>query len=147
MALPYPEGAVYFKTEALKQYGYDATNEQDFYGNFLVEYIWNQSVYQAKALDSKIQDHPHSGKIHTGYAQWYNTRFGVWDAMHCNFGDNLDGTELKRRVISATNTNFNEIRDVTKVAPQRSDSVPYRWAPKNTCSWTWWFQYVRSIFL
>ncbi|KAL9098422.1 MAG: hypothetical protein Q9163_005913 [Psora crenata] len=130
MALPYPEGIVYFKTEALKQFGYDATNESDFYGHFLVEYVWNQCIYSGSDLDSKKQDHDHSGPLHTGYGQWYNTRFGVWDTMHCNFGDNRDGTELKRRVISATNTNFNEIRDRDSGGPAKIRLCPIPMGPE-----------------
>lgn len=130
MALPYPEGAVYFKTGALNQPGFDATNDKDFYSHFLVEYGWNRSVFSGSDLNKRQEDHPHVGKLTTGYASWYATRFGVWKEMHCNFGDNRDGTDLKRRVICDTNTNMNELRDSDQGGPRKVRLCPVPMGPE-----------------
>ena len=130
MALPYPEGIVYFKTDALKQSGFSATNDKDFYGNFLVEYVWNHAPFSGSDLAHTKQAHAHSGRLHIGYGDWYATRFGVWDTMHFNFGDNRDGSELKRRVICKTNTDFNEIRDKDSGGPRKIRLCPVPMGPE-----------------
>ena len=131
MALPYPEGIVYFKSAALKQSGYDATNEKDFYGNFLVEYIWNDALFAADDFNKgTIQDHVRSGKIHTGYGVGYGTKFGVFDKMYCSFGEDRQGHQITRQAICDTNTNFNEVRDRDAGGPLKTRLSPVPMGPE-----------------
>ena len=50
--------------------------------------------------------------------------------MRCNFGDNRDGSELKRRIICGANTNFNEIRDRDKGGPEKVILCPVATGPE-----------------
>ena len=117
MALPYPEGDVYFKRSALKlpqgEYKYDAEDEKAFYSHILVETVWNTyaSGPSTQPSNSSMPPHPRS-KLAKGRAGgFYMTTFGVWDSTHVMFGPNSDGSNINRDVVLANNQNYNETRD------------------------------------
>ena len=120
MAFPYPEGAVYFRTDALHRSGFNETSEKGFYGHFLVEYVWNLSVRQGGDLNHRPEDHPHSSRLHTGYGQCGipDVAFGT----QCTAALVTTGTDPSLNAESSacgTNTNFNELRDRDKGGPKK----------------------------
>lgn len=81
MALPYPEGEVYFKRSALKlpdgEYKYFADEPAAFYTHVLVEQVWNVWA-SSNNTDPSIKNMPHHMRAEhkTGTASQYNTEFG-----------------------------------------------------------------------
>ena len=81
MALPYPEGAVYFRRSALRLHGYgynfDVQRDTDFYSHFLLENVWNYWAFSPNTTPnvSNVPTHPRS-RVLTGTASSYRTRFG-----------------------------------------------------------------------
>lgn len=82
MALPYPEGAVYFKRTALSlqssPWDFDVQNDQTFYSHCLIENVWNPWAYNyGKSVPSaeNVATHPRS-KVVVGQGEGYATQFG-----------------------------------------------------------------------
>ncbi|MCJ1227484.1 hypothetical protein MMC12_004140 [Toensbergia leucococca] len=109
MALPYPEGEVYFKSATLKLNNFDASDDMSFYSNFLVEYVWNRPYCTNFEIET-TKNHPRS-TLRTGFGDLWATRFGVWDTTYVLFSDKDDGTGVFRQAVIKNNENFNETRD------------------------------------
>ena len=131
-SLPYPEGQVFFKTSALKQTGFTASDQEQFYGHFLVEYVWNNAFMGGDALKAKepLQAHAHAGGVQTEYAQWYGTKFAYFKSMDVNFGNKREGGNIKRRVVSNNNGNYNEMRDRDSGGPNKVRCCPIQMGPE-----------------
>lgn len=83
MALPYPEGEVYFLTEALKLtsdgYTFDASDSKSFYQHCLVETVWNRAVTSRNSKpynNDNMPKHKRS-KLNHNYGSYWNQRFGT----------------------------------------------------------------------
>lgn len=81
MALPYPEGEVFFKRSALKlpqgNYKYSADEPEAFYTYVLVEQVWNTWASSNNTEPSIKMMPGHKRAEHkTGTAGLYNTEFG-----------------------------------------------------------------------
>ena len=138
MALPYPEGEVYFKRSALV-YGNVNTNPksnpeptvmddvtgpypdnfwaekaEDFYSHVLIEHVWNKwasGPHTEPYNNDNMPKHPRS-ELLKGYGSNYWTQFGVWNNTYISFGDKKDGTAISREVCLENNQNYNELRDL-----------------------------------
>ena len=117
MALPYPEGEVYFKRSVLhhdpsgwtvnEAKGTDWTDKDKaaFYGHALVEYVWNRPFYMhdwAKHPDPRAstnspptQSHPRCSRITDKVAGWWTDEYW-WDKTCILFTDR-DGTTVRRK--------------------------------------------------
>ncbi|KAL8881225.1 MAG: hypothetical protein Q9198_001530 [Flavoplaca austrocitrina] len=123
MALPYPEGEVYFKRSLLKYPGFAIdSNDKDFYSNVLVESVWN--TWYNSNLEIPLTKPHIRAKLVSGYGEWYNTHFGVWDTQSACFGNKNDGTEITREVVLGKNKNFNSVRDKDQGGPDKSHLQP-----------------------
>ena len=142
MALPYPEGQVYFRRSALNlkdsPYNFDVQDTTSFYSHCLLENVWNTWAFSSNTNPSidHIPTHPRSNPI-TGKAQGgYETRFGkshfsriictlvlsdhpagVWDKTSVMFSDNQDGKSYDSIVQLDNNQNFNELRNLDQGGP------------------------------
>lgn len=100
MAIPYPEGDVYFRRSALKlpqdDYKYDAEDEKAFYGHILVETVWNTyaSGPSTQPSNSSMKPHPRSKLAKDQAGGFYMTTFGAWTTTHVMFGPNSDGSNI-----------------------------------------------------
>ena len=81
MALPYPEGQVYFRRTALRlptsPYNFDVQNDRTFYSHCLLENVWNTFAFTNWTTPSlgNIPSHPRS-RVIRGRGQLYRTDFG-----------------------------------------------------------------------
>ncbi len=84
MALPYPEGEVFFKRSALNDaiYGWNADDEVHFYDRMLVEYVYNQP-FQISSTNDRV--HPRCTLKTYNPSSW-NTNFDNWSSMAIGFG-------------------------------------------------------------
>ncbi|KAL8922318.1 MAG: hypothetical protein Q9208_005288 [Pyrenodesmia sp. 3 TL-2023] len=129
MALPYPEGEVYFKRSSLKYPGFAIdTDDKTFYSHALVETVWNSWFnHNDEAKNTK----PHVRAKHVqGLGMWYATLFGVWSSQSALFGDSNDGTNITREVVLGKNTNFNEVRDKDQGGPYKVHLQPIPLGPE-----------------
>lgn len=128
MALPYPEGEVYFKRSALKYPGFAIdTDDKTFYSHVLVETVWN--MWHNSGITAPKFHHPRAKPI-SGYAEWYNTQFWVWDSQSALFGDSNDGTNITREVVLGKNANYNELRDKDQGGPDKVHLQPIPLGPE-----------------
>ena len=130
MAMPYPEGEVFFDRKVLSQpkAGYDASKPKDFYSHFMVEYVWNVPAYHGshaanseKAITKwflgkkvpyfvKGDGHKHrrSGyKVAIGDA--WATNYGNWTDIPVSYGPHQG--DIKRRVQHNLCTSCNRFRN------------------------------------
>ena len=142
MALPYPEGQVFFKRTALRSsyYNFDVENDDKaFYSHFLLENTWNTWAFSNGTTPdlSHIPSHPRSSVL-KGRAQNYRTEFGksdssmitplsyevgllgVWDSTSVLYSDERSGDNYFHREILDNNQNFNTLRDVDAGGPLRT---------------------------
>ena len=136
MALPYPEGAVYFKRSVLNlktpPYNFDAQDDSAFYSHCLLENTWNTWAFSSHTTPdiNHIPSHIRSKAVR-GYGQNYNTQFGkshsilfesklslieigrlgVWGTTSIMFSNEKDGQNYLHEVVLDNNQNFNELRD------------------------------------
>ena len=81
MALPYPEGAVYFRRSALhlrqSPHNFDAQHDRTFYSHCLLEHVWNYYTFApwTNPNVSAKATHPRA-RVETGTPQQYRTEFG-----------------------------------------------------------------------
>ena len=82
MALPYPEGSVYFRRTALRlptpPWNFDVQNERTFYSHCLIENVWNTEAFHygtSTPSPGTLETHPRS-RVVVGQGQSYRTRFG-----------------------------------------------------------------------
>ena len=82
MALPYPEGQVYFRRTALKLldagYNFDAENDKSFYSHCLLENVWNTWAFSSNTNPdiNHVPYHPRA-TAKKGFADSYGTYFGA----------------------------------------------------------------------
>lgn len=81
MALPYPEGEVYFKRSALQlpqgDYKYSADEPLAFYSHVLIEQVWNAWASSESTIPSSKNVPTHLRADHKiGSASYYGTEFG-----------------------------------------------------------------------
>jgi hypothetical protein len=92
MALPYPEGEVFFERSVLRAPGgYSANNIDHFYSHFMVEYIWNVPANHGSKSANSPNGHHHSRspyKIVKG-SNW-GTHYGNWTQLPFNYGRGND---------------------------------------------------------
>lgn len=113
MALPYPEGEVYFKRSLLKYPGFAMdTDDKAFYSNVLVECVWNL-WYNSNAATTTTKNQLRA-KYMAGKVEDYNTTFGLWRTQSALFSDSNDGTHVTREIVLEKNTNLYEVRDADK---------------------------------
>ncbi|KAI4276153.1 MAG: hypothetical protein LQ337_002693 [Flavoplaca oasis] len=118
MALPYPEGEVYFKISLPKYPGFAIDkDDKDFYSNVLVESVWN-TWYDFNLEIPLIRPHIRAELV-TGYGEWYRTHFGAWDRHSAPFSDKNDGTDITRK-----NQNFNSVRHKEQDRPNKVHHQP-----------------------
>lgn len=114
MALAYPEGECFFKRSALatsQADGYHADNLKDFYGHFILEYVWNQWGDHGSDCNPNLTNDRSKYKIVKGN-NW-GTQYGVWDRLPISYGQQKD---IKRRYQHNLCTDGNRIRDREKGA-------------------------------
>lgn len=90
MALSYPEGECFFKRSGLRTPYYDADNTHQFYGHFLLGYIWNKPAFHgsdAKPEWSISTHHYRSGYKVVKGSLW-ETNYGAWTNMFVMYGKN-----------------------------------------------------------
>ena len=81
MALPYPEGAVYFRRTALhlrdSRYNFDVQNDRTFYTHGLLETTWNYWSFAPWTNPTvfNLPTHPRSRAL-KGKPQSWGTEFG-----------------------------------------------------------------------
>ena len=81
MALPYPDGQVYFKRSALNlntpPYNFDVQDPGSFYENFLLENVWNNWAFASNTNPTidHVPAHPRSKAV-KGYGSGYEKKFG-----------------------------------------------------------------------
>ena len=130
MAMPYPEGEVFFDRKVLSQpkAGYDASNPKDFYSHFMIEYVWNIPAYHgsknANSTKTIMKDflgkkfpylikgaghkHRRSGyKVAIGDA--WATEYGNWTDLPISYGP--EQGDIKRRVQHNLCTSGNRFRN------------------------------------
>ncbi|KAM0347326.1 hypothetical protein ACHAPU_004845 [Fusarium lateritium] len=101
MAIPYPEGEVFFARSVLRNDNpnhYQADNVEHFYSHFMVEYIWNvEADHGSKNANSpRGHSHPRSGySIVRGGGGW-KTDYGNWQQLPFSYGPSE--TNIKRRL-------------------------------------------------
>ena len=59
MAMTYPEGECFFKRSVISNSFYNANDPEEFYSNFMIEYLWNVPS-QPEFYDDEIPTHPRS---------------------------------------------------------------------------------------
>ena len=98
MALPAPEGIVYFKRDLLKSSQFDLTNTNNFYNTVLLEVNLNESYDEGYKgnNDPKLphEIHKRAGKQVISYDA---TKYVRWQAMTCMTGSSTRG--IKRQFI------------------------------------------------
>ncbi|KAL8882293.1 MAG: hypothetical protein Q9192_007608, partial [Flavoplaca navasiana] len=90
--------------------------------NVLVESIWNHTYCSNTDIGS-TKSHARA-KLASGWAEWYNTRFGVWDSQSALFSNSNDGTNITREVVLGKNTNYNSCRDKDQGGPDKIHLQP-----------------------
>ena len=144
MALPFPEGQVYFRRSALNlknpPYNFDAQDTTSFYSHFLLENVWNTWAFSSHTNPTidNIPTHPRSKPV-KGYASGYGTHFGklhsstiictlvssnhpagVWDKTTVMFSDDQSGKSYSSTVELTNNQNFNELRNRDQGGPLKT---------------------------
>ncbi|KAM3086425.1 hypothetical protein ACMFMG_000560 [Clarireedia jacksonii] len=99
MAIPYPEGAVFFQRDILTNAHpahYQATRESDFYSHFMIEYIWNvEADHGSQAANSWTgHSHPRSGYGIVKGSNW-GTHYGNWQNLPVSYGPS-EGNIMRR---------------------------------------------------
>ncbi|KAF7911248.1 uncharacterized protein EAF01_002755 [Botrytis porri] len=131
MAVPYPEGEVFFDRKVLAQRskdGYRADNQKDFYSHFMIEYVWNVEAYHGSKNANSVaigyqsvlgiqipvlkpgvgHKHRRSGyKISKG-DKW-ETHYGNWTQLPISYGP--EQGDIKRRVEHNLCTSGNRFRN------------------------------------
>lgn len=97
MAMPYPEGEVFFDRNVLKAPNkkvYDASNIEQFYSHMMIEYIWNEEAYHGAKNAGWNEDtvtidnsysHPRSSYRVVRNILW-DTYYGVWEDLPFSYG-------------------------------------------------------------
>jgi len=85
-----------------------AEEPKDFYGHFLVKYIWNQEAYHASYAANMPRTHPRSTKRVVD-ADWWNTVYGYWAWLP--FSYRYKRSEIKSLDKHYLCTNGNRFRD------------------------------------
>jgi hypothetical protein len=131
MAIPYPEGEVFFDRKVLAQRsknGYRADNQQHFYSHFMIEYVWNAEAYHgSRNANSVAIDYqsvlgiqvpvlkPGVGHKHrrSGYkvskGDNWGTHYGNWKQLPVSYGPQQG--DIKRRVQHNLCTSGNRFRN------------------------------------
>lgn len=80
MALPYPEGEVFFKRSVLKnnENGLDPDNLTSFNSHALVEWCWNDKVASSGFSRNRV--------CHVDGKHNEDEEYGYWEAMIVSFG-------------------------------------------------------------
>ena len=129
MALPYPDGEVYFDKSALHRSfdgGWNAAKEKDFYGIALVETVWNSWVLSGGDLNTS--NLPWNGR--TDFIkvnpQWWGTNYGIFTHQKFTFSNDASGQDRDnlRGVSLQNNTNANELRDNEDGGPDKVIVMP-----------------------
>ena len=83
MALPYPEGEVFFKRSALNDslYDWSADNKDHFWDRMLIEYVYNKPFQISSTNDPT---HPRS-HLRTYDPSGWDTNFDAWSVMSVGF--------------------------------------------------------------
>lgn len=84
MALSYPEGECFFKRSGLKTTYYDSNNTHQFYGHFLLEYIWNKPSFHGSDVKPEGYHRRSGYKVVKG--SLWNTNYGAWTQMFVMYG-------------------------------------------------------------
>ena len=106
MAMPYPEGEVFFDRKVLKSSNpkvYDANDISKFYSHLMIEYIWNEETYHGSPANGWNEDtatvpddwkHPRTSYQVVRAFNW-DTFYGVYTNLPFSYG-NTPGNILKR---------------------------------------------------
>ncbi|KAJ5318850.1 uncharacterized protein N7506_011554 [Penicillium brevicompactum] len=84
MALSYPEGECFFKRSGLETTYYDSNNTHQFYGHFLLEYIWNKPSFHGS--DAKPEGYHRRSGYKVVKGSLWNTNYGAWTQMFVMYG-------------------------------------------------------------
>lgn len=102
MALPYPEGEVFFKRSVLKsnENGLDPDNLTSFNSHALIEWCWNEKAFGSGYARNHINHMygKHSNKEEFGYWESMNVLFGTKEGFEkrVSMGPGSDGRHTSR---------------------------------------------------
>ena len=170
MALPYPEGQVYFRRSALNlntpPYNFDVQDATSFYSHCLLENVWNTWAFSSNTNPNinNVPAHPRS-KALKGHADNYGTLFGkshfsrsictlvlsdhpagVWDKTSVMFSDNQDGASYDSMVQLENNINYNELRSRDKGGPLKTILRPIPLQPDRKFMLIDWVNPFRAVY-
>jgi hypothetical protein len=113
MALPYPEGEVFFMRSVLRNKDpahYQADNPAHFYSHFMVEYIWNVEADHGSKNANSWDGHYHQ---RSPYAivkgSGWGTHYGNWKQLPFSYGPRE--SDIRRRLEHNLCTSGNRFKD------------------------------------
>ncbi|KAF5971273.1 hypothetical protein FCOIX_9952 [Fusarium coicis] len=90
MAMPYPEGEVFFARSVLRNRdsaGYQADNPEHLYSHFMLEYIWNvEADHGSKNANSWTGHYHHRSPYAIVMGSGWNTHYGNWEQLPFSYG-------------------------------------------------------------